>query len=234
MATIDATAGGPQANCYLTLARADAYFADGLEDLRWDAFTSDEKTRALIAATTQLEGMRLWGGPDTASQALHFPRAEDDCPAEYYEPFTSDLDVAVSLDRPLIVEGTLAITSAADDEGTTYTEDTDYTVDYDAGTITVLSTGTMADATTYYASYAYTGPPIAIERAIAEQALWLLEQRANPELLDRRALQAQGVRSIGMDGISESYVAAGDQGAWAPRAWTLIMGYVKAVGRIGR
>ena len=233
MAMIDATAGGAQANCYLTRARADSYFGDGLDEQRWDAFDGDDKARALIAASRQLEGMSLWGGPNTASQALHFPRAEDGYQSTAYESFTSSYDVAVALDRTLISDGSLVITSSADDDGTTYTEDTDYTVDYDAGTITVLSTGDMEDATTYYASYAYTGPPAAIEDAIAEQALWLLEQRANPELVNRRGLQAQGVRSIAMDGLSETYAGTGPEGAWGPGAWHLISGYVMQVGRIG-
>lgn len=76
------------------------------------------------------------------------------------ESFTSDLDVAVSLDNVAIVQYSETVTTEAGT--TTYTRDTDYTMDYVAGTIKVLSTGSMADATDYYIDYSYytTGKPV--------------------------------------------------------------------------
>ncbi len=47
--------------------------------------------------------------------------------------------------------------------------------------------------------------PQAVQWAVCEQALWLLQQRDMPELVDRRALQSQGVKSMAADGISETY-----------------------------
>ena len=47
--------------------------------------------------------------------------------------------------------------------------------------------------------------PISICEATCEQALYLLKQKENADLLDRRELQNQGVSSISLDGISESY-----------------------------
>lgn len=69
------------------------------------------------------------------------------------ESFTSSLDVAVSLDNEGIVQYSEKVTTTAGT--TTYTKDTDYTMDYAAGTITVLSTGSMADETEYYIDYLY-------------------------------------------------------------------------------
>lgn len=77
------------------------------------------------------------------------------------EAFTSDHDTAVELGYPAIVQYTEVVTD--DEDGTTtYTRDTDYEMDYVAGTITVLSTGSMTDATEYYINYTYreTGKPL--------------------------------------------------------------------------
>jgi hypothetical protein len=69
------------------------------------------------------------------------------------ESFTSSFDVAVQLDHTAIVQFTEVVTNTA---GTaTYTKDTDYTMDYEDGYITILSTGTMSDATAYYIDYQY-------------------------------------------------------------------------------
>ena len=75
------------------------------------------------------------------------------------ESFTSDHDVAVSLDNTAILQFSETVTTTAGT--TTYTKDTDYSMDYVAGTITVLSTGAMSDATAYYIDYLHytTGSP---------------------------------------------------------------------------
>ena len=70
------------------------------------------------------------------------------------EAFTSVFDTAVPLANQSIVLGTVVVKSS--DGLTTYTEGTDYTVNYISGTITVLSTGTMLNATTYQIDYNYT------------------------------------------------------------------------------
>ena len=75
------------------------------------------------------------------------------------ETFTSDEDVAVSLDNKAILQYSETVTNTAGT--TTYTRDSDYTMSYSDGAITVLSTGTMADATSYEIDYLYwtTGKP---------------------------------------------------------------------------
>jgi len=75
------------------------------------------------------------------------------------EAFTSDEDVAVALNNKAILQYSETVTNTA---GTvTYTRDTDYTISYSGGTITELSTGSMADATSYEIDYLYwnTGNP---------------------------------------------------------------------------
>ena len=75
------------------------------------------------------------------------------------ETFTSDEDVAVSLDNKAILQYSETVTNSAGT--TTYTRDTDYTMSYSGGTITQLSTGGMSDATNYKIDYLHwnTGNP---------------------------------------------------------------------------
>jgi hypothetical protein len=67
------------------------------------------------------------------------------------ESFTSSSDVAVSLANVAVLQYSEVVTTT--DGVTTYTRDTDYTMSYSGGTITVLSTGSMSDATAYYIDY---------------------------------------------------------------------------------
>lgn len=77
------------------------------------------------------------------------------------ETFTADDDTAVSLDNRAIVQYSETICDDAD-ETTTYTRDTDYTMNYTTGAITIDSTGAIADAATVYANYLYytKGKPV--------------------------------------------------------------------------
>jgi len=70
------------------------------------------------------------------------------------ESFTSDFDTAVSLDQNALIQYS-EIVADDTDHTTVYTRDTDYEMNYTSGTITVLSTGSMSDATTYYTDYLY-------------------------------------------------------------------------------
>ena len=70
------------------------------------------------------------------------------------ESFTSVYDTPVTLAHQKIIAGSVVVTTT--DASTTYVEGTDYTIDYPAGTITVLSTGSMANNTEYYIDYNYT------------------------------------------------------------------------------
>ncbi|MBM3476860.1 MAG: hypothetical protein FJX75_26605 [Armatimonadetes bacterium] len=77
---IDATVAGENSNSYVTLAFADAYFADTLEGREWLGFGREDRARALISAARKIdEEFRYYGQPhDTATpQALKFPRDGD-------------------------------------------------------------------------------------------------------------------------------------------------------------
>ena len=72
------------------------------------------------------------------------------------EPFTTGatLDVAIPLAHTNL-DSTVAPVVTSADGLTTYVAGTDYTIDYAAGTITVLGTGTMAVSTSYLIDYTY-------------------------------------------------------------------------------
>ncbi len=70
------------------------------------------------------------------------------------ESFTSSDDTAVSLDNRAILQYGETVTDDTD-HTTVYTRDTDYAMDYEDGTITTASTGSISDATTTYIDYQY-------------------------------------------------------------------------------
>jgi len=70
------------------------------------------------------------------------------------ETFTSESDVAVSLDNKAIVQYSEVVADDAD-HTTVYTRDTDYSMNYATGAITMDSTGSMVDDTEYYVDYLY-------------------------------------------------------------------------------
>ena len=73
-ATIDATIKGANANSYVTLAEADAYFETVPSSTQWDNKQDDKKNRALIAATRWIDSFVYYGDRCDDGQALKFPR----------------------------------------------------------------------------------------------------------------------------------------------------------------
>jgi hypothetical protein len=231
MPTIIATPKDGNANSYLTLALANAFFNDTLRESVWEGFDDADKQRALIQATREIESLRLAGEPyDTSTpQALHFPRKGEEYRTSVEEDFTSSYGVAVSLGRTVIVSGSETVETT--DGATEYTKDTDYTMGYAAGTITVLAAGSMADDTEYHITYDYEAAPEAIEDALCEQALWLLQKTLAADLIDREALQQQGVASISIDGHSESYRGYRER-VLGPKAQRLMEPYILRIGKV--
>jgi hypothetical protein len=82
------------------------------------------------------------------------------------EEVTADSDTYVALDYKRITPGTVVVTT--DPAGTTYTEGSDYVVDYANGEIMALSGGDISDGASLLVDYSYTairqGEMVAIER----------------------------------------------------------------------
>lgn len=91
-ASIIATAGAANANSYITVAEAQAYADSDLDSTQWDNATADQRIRALITATRNLDLVGYVGTRSTTTQALAWPRkdfkttektyAENEIPAE--------------------------------------------------------------------------------------------------------------------------------------------------------
>lgn len=67
----------------------------------------------------------------------------------------------------------------------------------------------------------------AVKWAVLEQAMHLLARHHEPPLLDRQGLRDEGVTSLSVDGISESYAATEIPRGIAPAAWQHIRPYVR-------
>ena len=88
---LDATVGGASSNSYVTLAEAEANFAERLRGEAWSGASEADKEKALLTASRHLERCRYWdgGGPAFADprQALTFPRKRDtDAAGDYIIP----------------------------------------------------------------------------------------------------------------------------------------------------
>jgi hypothetical protein len=75
--TIDATIGGVNSNSYITIARAtEIADYDIIERVDWYVANADDKIRALVSATRQLDTLPWVGLRATTTQALAWPRTD--------------------------------------------------------------------------------------------------------------------------------------------------------------
>jgi len=99
--TIDATAGGANANSYLTLADAQAIVDGMVEDAdvtAWASATTDQKNRALYTATQRLDRERFIGARATDTQALQWPRTGVRKPDTYVNTYATGFPFRISED----------------------------------------------------------------------------------------------------------------------------------------
>ncbi len=152
---IDATISGANSNSYVTLAEANAYFADRLRADAWTGASDADKEKALLMACRHIEACRIrvhrrpYGYPGEPPNAMGVP----------WDPLApANPDQALSFPRQ----------RDKDNDG-------DHAI------------------------------PNRVRLAQCEEALALLARGAEQER--RRALQAAGVTSFSVDGLSESYGA---------------------------
>ena len=73
-ATINATIKSETANSYVTLSEANSYFETVPDSSTWTNKTDDQKNRALISATREIDNLVFYGDRCDEDQALKFPR----------------------------------------------------------------------------------------------------------------------------------------------------------------
>ena len=99
--SIDATAGGANANSYLTLSDAQAIVDGMVEDAdvtAWASATTDQKNRALYTATQRLDRERFLGARATDTQALQWPRTGVRKPDTYVNTYATGFPFRISDD----------------------------------------------------------------------------------------------------------------------------------------
>ena len=99
--TIDATAGGADANSYLTLSDAQDIVDGMVEDAdvtAWASATTDQKNRALYTATQRLDRERFLGAKATDTQALQWPRTGVRKPDTYVTTYSTGFPFRISDD----------------------------------------------------------------------------------------------------------------------------------------
>lgn len=81
---IVSTPGGASSNSYITLSEGTDYADDALGTTQWSSATTDNRTRALLAATARLDELEWIGERATTTQALAWPRSGAECGEHSY------------------------------------------------------------------------------------------------------------------------------------------------------
>lgn len=81
-------------NSYISIADADIYFACRIHSEVWSTATDDDKAKALISATRQIDRLSFKGRKILTNQALAFPRY----PQGYI--CSSNIQPSISIDVP--------------------------------------------------------------------------------------------------------------------------------------
>jgi len=160
--TVVDTVGAADANSYLSVVDATAILDERLGASAWTDAAPDDKARALIMATRDIDSLRINGQPYTSTQALQFPNSVQSEPSDEI--------------------------------------------------------------------------PVDVQRACAEQALWLLQNSGTGGRSERQQLQAQGVASYTIGNLSQTFRGgAGSNsqfGNLCSESQRFLQGYVSRTGRL--
>ena len=99
--TIDATAGGANANSYITLAEADTFveaMISSSDVSKWTTGNDDTRNRALTAAAERLDRERFLGARATDTQARQWPRTGVRKPDTYANTYATGFPFRISED----------------------------------------------------------------------------------------------------------------------------------------
>ncbi len=74
---LNATLGDSDANSYVTLVEADAYFEDRMHASAWEALTDEVKSNLLVTSSQMLDWYINWKGTKTTTtQSMDWPRED--------------------------------------------------------------------------------------------------------------------------------------------------------------
>jgi len=150
---LDATVGSPDANSYVTVNEADAYFEDRTFVSAWDAFT--DKASALVTASQMLDWyVKYVGYKATSAQGMQWPRTE-----AYY---TDGTEIADDVIPPEIKKAVYELTLSS--------LESDRTADDDMAGISYAKVGNLAVKATKgdYSSTAREAIPQKVWKILSE------------------------------------------------------------------
>jgi len=99
--TIDATAGGANANSYITLTEANTFveaMISSSDVSKWTTGNDDTRNRALAAAAERLDRERFLGARATDTQARQWPRTGVRKPDTYVNTYATGFPFRISED----------------------------------------------------------------------------------------------------------------------------------------
>ena len=99
--TIDATAGGANANSYITLTEANTFveaMISSTDVSKWTTGTDDTRNRALAAAAQRLDRERFLGARATDTQSMQWPRTGVRKPDTYVNTYATGFPFRISED----------------------------------------------------------------------------------------------------------------------------------------
>ncbi len=99
--TIDATAGGANANSYITLTEADTFveaMISSSDVSKWTTGNDDTRNRALAAAAERLDRERFLGARATDTQSRQWPRTGVRKPDTYVNTYATGFPFRISED----------------------------------------------------------------------------------------------------------------------------------------
>ena len=99
--TIDATAGGANANSYITLTEANTFveaMISSSDVSKWTTGNDDTRNRALTAAAERLDRERFLGARATNTQARQWPRTGVRKPDTYINSYATNFPFRISED----------------------------------------------------------------------------------------------------------------------------------------
>lgn len=237
MADLNSTPSHPDAESYVSLAEAKAYFEDRSGVENWENLDDDKKAAALKIASKHIDSLRFHGCrmfPAPAyyrrEQKLQFPREEQygtktggvtSAGAAYI--IDTNLANQQTLPDDFFNDGAVVITEGTGKGQTALVSD----FEMSTGKITVSANwATTPDTTSRY--LVMTRIPDRVKYAVLEQALYILSGGG-----ERQRMQAEGVTSFSLGDLSETYrQGASNRIPLCPEAKGHLRGLYSVIGRL--
>lgn len=211
MAVLNASVAGFNANCYVTIKEANAYFADRYDSDSWFDLSENDKEALLIRAARNLEQANYFGNKYYDNQSMSFPRddhevVEGNCASPDINKFKNTSlksDTYGEIPRQYWKHGTIHFTSGTPVNDIVYIASSDVTKGFvypDGGSFSAAPT-----TNTKFTAFAPIDKDI--KSANCEEAIHIY----NNDFENYAELRALGINSIRIGDFSLSPRGVGDK-----------------------